>query len=172
MMNNVPRENALSDIGIFLSYASEDRAKAEQFLAALRARGFPVFFDQEMPAGVEWDKVLESVLDTAYGVVVLWSSHSVKKAAEESAWIYREAAIGLKKDKLFPISIDPDVSVPKAFDHIQAADLSGWNGDPNDPKFDVAISLLRSLWIAQKGLLKDEKVLRLMFKTRPTQSNP
>jgi hypothetical protein len=159
----------MNDIGVFLSYASEDRAKAEQILAALRARGFPVFFDDEMPAGVEWDKVLESVLETAYGVVVLWSSHSASKAAEESAWIYREAAVGLKKDRLFPIRIEPGVTLPKAFDHIQAADLSGWNGDPNDPKFDAAISLLRNLWVAQKGLLKDEKTFRLKLKRRPAQ---
>jgi hypothetical protein len=162
----------MSDIGIFLSYASEDRAKAAQFLEALRARGFPVFFDREMPAGVEWETVLESVLETAYAVIVLWSSHSVKKAAVESAWIYREATVGLKKDRLFPIRIDADVTVPKAFDHIQAADLSGWDGDPSDPKFDVAISLLRNLWVAQKGLLKDEKPLRLVLKRRPAPPEP
>ena len=79
----------MSETVVFLSYADEDRGKAEQILHALRVRGFPVFFARETPAGVEWEKALTATLQRAYAVVVLWSSHAAK-----SKWVRLEVAAG------------------------------------------------------------------------------
>jgi len=156
----------MNDREVFLSYAREDQARVKQILEALLKRGFPVFFDREMISGVEWEKVLESRLQDAYAVVVVWSSHSVKKATQESGWILREATIGLEKGRLFPIQIESGLTIPEPFKHIQAAHLSEWNPDVNDSEFDRKISLLRALWVSEQGLLKDEKVWRIRLKTR------
>jgi hypothetical protein len=161
----------MDDSGVFLSYAREDHAKVTQILQALRDREFPVFFDREMPAGVEWERVLESVLARAYGVVVVWSTHSVGKATQESAWIYREADVGFNKGRLFPIRIEP-VTPPERFQSIQAADLSDWNGDAHDAKFEAAIALLRNLWEAEKGLLEPGEIMKpLRLKKRPVTAD-
>ncbi len=44
-----------ADRHVFLSYARADREKVDQILHALRVRGFPVFIDQDMVSGVEWE---------------------------------------------------------------------------------------------------------------------
>ena len=150
---------------MFLSYAREDYGAVEQILGALRKKGFPVFIDQDMPSGVEWETVLESQLQRAYAVVVVWSSRSVL-----SEWVAREAAVGLEKDRLFPVLLERDITLPAQFAHKHAADLSDWNGNPDDAKFNRAIALLQPLWEAQMGLLQDIKVLKpIRFMRRPTQ---
>jgi hypothetical protein len=158
----------MNEAEVFLSYAHEDEPKVRQILDALRARGFPVFVDSDMPAGVDWEKVLEARLESAYAVVVVWSSRSVRKGSQESEWIYREASIGLEKDRLFPIKIERGITPPERFKGKHAADLSDWNGDPNDPKFAGALNLLENLWAAQNGLLKDLPVQKpIRLKSRP-----
>lgn len=157
----------MSETGVFLSYAREDEAMAENFLRALEARGFPMYFDQYISSGVEWEKAIRAQLQRAYAVVVLWSSH-----AAESEWVPIEVAAGLEKDRLFPISIERGVNLPSNFRHLQAADLSDWNGDPNDPKFGRAIALLEVLWDAQMGIRKAIKVLKpLRLRQRPASSD-
>lgn len=154
------------DRHVFLSYAREDHARVEQILSALRKKGFPVFIDHDMPSGVEWETVLEAQLQRAYAVVVVWSSRSVG-----SEWVAREAAAGLEKDRLFPLLVERDITLPPQFAHKHAADLSDWNGDPDDDQFNRAIALLGPLWEAQMGLLKDIQALRpIRFKRRPTPS--
>lgn len=139
----------MSEKAVFLSYSRKDMVMAEKILHALEARGFPMFFDEYIPSGVEWEKTINNQLQAAYAVVVLWSSHSV-----ESEWVLAEAAAGLEKERLFPLLIEPGVKLPSNFAHLEAADLSNWNGDPDDPKFSRAIELLGVLWDIQMGIRK------------------
>jgi len=162
------KKDNMDEAEVFLSYAHEDELKVRQILDALRVRGFPVFIDSGMSAGVDWEKVLEAHLERAYAVVVVWSSRSVTKGKKESEWIYREASIGLEKDRLFPIKIEKGITPPERFKGKHAADLSDWNGDPEDQKFKDAVSFLENLWQAQNGLLKDLPVSKpLRLKIRP-----
>lgn len=122
-----------------------------------------MFFDQYFPSGADWEKALNAQLQRAYAVVVLWSSH-----AANSEWVAVEAAAGLEKGRLFPLLIEVGVKLPDRFSHLQAADLSGWNGNPDDPKFDRAIVLLEALWDSQVGIRKAITVLKpLRLKTLP-----
>ena len=156
----------MDEAEVFLSYAHDDEPKVRQILDALRVRGFPVFIDSGMSAGVDWEKVLEAHLERAYAIVVVWSSRSVTKAGKESEWIYREASIGFAR--LFPIKIENGITPPERFKGKHAADLSDWNGDPEDQKFTDAVSFLENLWEAQNGLLQDLAVAKpLRLKTRP-----
>lgn len=157
----------MNETEIFLSYARQDEVEVDRILEALKARGFPVFFDQDLPSGVDWEKALVAKLQNAYAVVVVWSSHSVK-----SDWVAREAAVGLEKDRLFPILIERGVTLPERFAHKHAVDLSNWNGNPQDSKFNRVLGLLQPLWEAQIGLLRDIKVFKpIRFKERPASSS-
>ena len=86
----------------------------------------------------------------------------------ESEWVPIEVAAGLEKNRLFPILIEVGVPLPSSFEHLQAADLSDWNGEPHDGKFDHAIALLEVLWDSQVGTRKDIELLKpLRLITRP-----
>src|SRR5215831_4334153 len=114
---------------IFLSYASEDRPKAETLANALTACGWAVWWDSEIPGGEEYDKVIEQEVDAAKCLIVLWSHLSVGKR-----WVRSEAERGLNQKKLLPVLIE-NVKIPIAFSLIQARRLVHWNGDATHPGF-------------------------------------
>jgi hypothetical protein len=106
---------------IFISYAHEDRARAEQFAARFAAAGWSVWWDRQITGGRHFDKATEEAIAVAKIVVVLWSRASVA-----SHWVRAEAAWALAKDKLLPVRID-DVDSPLQFFHVQTIDLVGLN---------------------------------------------
>ena len=63
---------------IFISYASEQRDKAEPIALALRARGHEVFFDRDdLQHGVEYDQRIETAIKASDLMVFLISPQSV-----------------------------------------------------------------------------------------------
>ena len=62
---------------IFLSYASEDRAIAEELATALTERGWLVWWDCNIVTGQPFDTEIERALAEARCVIVLWSRASV-----------------------------------------------------------------------------------------------
>jgi len=72
---------------IFISYASEDRERARILAQALEQRGWPVWWDREIPLGKAFDEVIEENLARAQCVLVLWS-----KASVGSRWVRAEAS--------------------------------------------------------------------------------
>jgi hypothetical protein len=106
---------------IFISYAHEDRSRAEQFAARFSASGWLVWWDRQISGGSHFDKATEEAIAAAKVVVVLWSRASVA-----SHWVRAEAAWALAKDKLLPVKID-DVDPPLQFFHVQTIDLVGLN---------------------------------------------
>ncbi len=108
---------------IFISYAREDRLQAERLVNTLKAQGWLVFWDPAIPTGHTFRDVIDKALQSAWCVVVLWSSRSV-----DSPWVASEADDGLKRQILVPILIKKRVKVPRPFDQIQTADLSQWDG--------------------------------------------
>jgi hypothetical protein len=104
---------------IFLSYASKDRARAKLVASLLKSCSWSVFWDVNIRGGAAWREVLQSELDVAGAVVVLWSHSSVT-----STWV-READRG--KLRLITVRIDK-VDQPFGFGELQAIDLIGWRG--------------------------------------------
>lgn len=105
---------------VFLSYAQEDRPRGKLIAELLASCGWSVFWDHTIKAGAEWRQVLESELDAAGSVVVLWSHASV-----ESLWVKAEAERG--QTRLVSVCID-QVDVPIPFGELQAINLIGWRG--------------------------------------------
>jgi hypothetical protein len=123
---------------IFLSYANEDRARAGHLAAALQARGWTVWWDRKIPAGLTFAKVIESEITAARCVVVLWSRESVK-----SEWVREEADEGKRGSKLVPALLDA-VEPPLGFRSIHAADLNGWDGADATPGLQQLLADLTS----------------------------
>jgi hypothetical protein len=121
---------------IFISYARTDKARAELLASAFSRQGWSVWWDREIPPGKSFDEVIESALNSARCVVVLWSRESVS-----SRWVKTEAAEGAARGILVPVFIDK-VQPPLEFRRIEAADLSDWHGDSPHAEFD---QLLRTV---------------------------
>ncbi len=146
---------------IFISYAREDRALADQLAEVLVAQGWSVWWDRNIASGEPFDQVIEDALAAARCVIVLWSAHSVG-----SRWVRAEAGEGLSREVLVPIMVD-EVQAPLAFRRIHAERLLEWEGGPtpelNEVLGDIASMLGRPgvhiapvrkrAWGGQRGVI-------------------
>lgn len=123
---------------VFISYAREDRSRAEHIARGLAAQGVDAFWDTDIPPGHTWADYIEGKLNACKAVAVLWSAHSTK-----SQWVREEARIGRDKAKLIPVLIDGSPP-PLGFGEVQAADLSQWNGDYAQPAWTRFAQAVRS----------------------------
>jgi formylglycine-generating enzyme required for sulfatase activity len=114
---------------IFISYAREDRPRAEAIAQALEGHGWSVWWDWNIPAGKTFRHVIQQQLDKARCVIVLWSATSVTRK-----WVIEEASEGEERGILVPVLIEK-VRPPLGFRSIQAADLITWQGDTTAPTF-------------------------------------
>src|SRR5690348_16583547 len=108
---------------IFISYARSTAGKAQAIGEALRALGYAVWRDDEIPAHRPYADVIRERLDTAKAVLVIWSSDAVN-----SEWVRSEAERARSERKLVQLSVD-HAPLPMPFDQIQCAELTGWSGD-------------------------------------------
>jgi hypothetical protein len=115
---------------IFVSYSSQDRERAAAVARALEARGWSLWWDRTIPPGRQYDDVIVEALTAARVVVVLWS-----QASAASGWVKNEASEALSSKTLIPALIEDQVKIPFEFRRVQAADLTHWRGDPNQPEF-------------------------------------
>jgi hypothetical protein len=102
---------------IFISYATEDRQTAKRLAARLREDGWDVLWDQVIEAGADWDATIQTALQNARCVLVLWSAISRK-----SFWVRAEAADSCERDAYVPVCID-GAELPRLFRHVQAQSI-------------------------------------------------
>lgn len=124
---------------IFLSYAREDKARAEQVAKGLAAAGLEVFWDSEIPPGQTWADYIEEKLTHCKALIVLWSEHSTK-----SQWVREEARMGRDKGVLIPVMID-GAQAPFGFGEVQAANLASWAGEEGHPDWTRFVAAVRSI---------------------------
>jgi adenylate cyclase len=124
---------------IFISYARSTEAQAHRIAEALRALGYGVWRDDEIPAHRSFSEVIEERLKAAKAVIVIWSDEAVK-----SEWVQSEADRARAGRKLVQLSID-GATPPMPFDRIQCADLRGWSGDPDSKSWRRVVASLSTL---------------------------
>jgi len=112
---------------VFISYARSTSAQAQQVAEGLRALGYGVWRDDEIPAHRAYSDVIDERLRSAKAVVVVWSSDAAR-----SQWVQSEADRARADEKLVQLTID-GAPLPMPFDRIQCADLAGWTGDFEAP---------------------------------------
>ena len=115
---------------IFISYASEDRNRAEELARALSARGWSVWWDRKIPLGKSYDEVIEKALAESKCAIVLWSVVSVT-----SEWVRNEASEAKRCGILVPVFLET-VDAPLAFRLLNGADLHDWQPGTPHGEFD------------------------------------
>ena len=124
---------------VFVSYARSTAPQAQQIAEALRALGYEVWRDDELPAHRSYAEVIEERLAAAQAVVVLWSADAAK-----SEWVQSEADRARKDRKLVQLTLDA-APLPMPFDRIECADLTRWSGEPDNEGWRKVVSSIADL---------------------------
>ncbi|NRF71208.1 toll/interleukin-1 receptor domain-containing protein [Aquincola sp. S2] len=127
---------------VFLSYRSSDREAVAEIADGLRAEGFGVWWDQQIPGSAEWRHTIEQHLGAARCVVVVWSAAAVDPV--EGRWVQQEADEAERLDRCVPAHID-DVLPPLGLRSRQSIDLIDWHGDRADPRWRQLVEAIRAV---------------------------
>jgi len=117
---------------VFFSYSSIDRDSVRPIRDALAAQGFDVFWDQAVPAAVDWDKWIREHLAKSKCALVFWSRNSIK-----SDNVRHEATVAKQQGKLIPVlleSLGAD-AFPMGLYSVQCANLADYSGNPSHPEW-------------------------------------
>jgi serine/threonine-protein kinase len=129
----------LSDI--FVSYKAEDRQRVRPLVDALETDGFSVWWDPQITAGSEWREDIQTQLDSASCVIVVWSRRSVGR---HGRFVRDEAARAQRNGTYLPIRIDR-VEPPLGFGEVQACSLHGWKGDRGHDDYQAVLRAVRRI---------------------------
>jgi tetratricopeptide (TPR) repeat protein len=124
---------------VFISYAREDRDKAECLARACEQQKWVVWWDKVIPPGKKYADVIAQELASAKAVVVLWSAASVA-----SDWVKDEVQEAAKLGILVPALIEK-VDPPYGFRQVQTADLSDWDGSSTHAELQRFVHAIGSL---------------------------
>jgi hypothetical protein len=117
---------------IFFSYSAKDRERVRPVHAALAAMGFDIFWDQAMPAGIDWDTWIRQHLNRSKCAIVFWSPNSVA-----SDNVRHEATVAKQHGKLIPVMLDALSAdqFPMGLYAVQGVNLTSWIGDLADTEW-------------------------------------
>lgn len=124
---------------VFLSYARASQRSAKQIASKLGACGFSVWFDEQLPAHRAYSEIIETQLEEARAVLVLWSAEAAR-----SQWVRSEANRAREMGRLVQVRLD-DARLPMPFDQIQCADLRRWSGDPKASAWQSILAAVAEL---------------------------
>ena len=118
---------------VFISYAHSTAAQASRIAEALKALGYRVWRDDELPVHRAYADVIAERVEAAKAVVVVWSDDAVR-----SEWVRSEADKARADHKLVQLNLD-GAELPMPFDQIRCVDMAGWAGDPDDPSWRTVV---------------------------------
>jgi len=132
---------------IFISYARSTAKEAQAVSEALRALGYGVWRDDELPVHRNYADVIEERLRSAKAVVVIWSAEAAK-----SQWVRAEADLAREAGTLVQLNID-GVILPMPFNQIQCANLANWRGEAEHTGWRKIVSSVAELIVGAKPVL-------------------
>ncbi len=124
---------------VFISYARSTAGQARATAESLRALGYSVWLDEDLPSHRAYSDVIEEQLTSAKAVVVIWSAEAVK-----SQWVRSEADRARAESKLVQLTVDAS-RLPMPFDQIQCADLCGWDGEVDHPAWRKVVASIADI---------------------------
>ena len=124
---------------VFVSYKAEDRKRIRPLVEALQAEGYTVWWDEQIGGGATWRHEIETELNTAKCVIVVWSKRSV---GPEGTFVQDEATRAQQRHVYIPVTIDK-VHLPLGFGETQALPLAGWHGNRNDSHYQAVLDAVR-----------------------------
>ena len=124
---------------VFISYARASAPQAHAVAEAIRALGYDVWRDDQLPAHRPYADVIEERLHGARAVIVLWSADAAR-----SQWVRAEASVALDKATLVQLTLDGTMP-PLPFNQIQCVDLSGWAGNAAAQQFRKIVDSVAEL---------------------------
>lgn len=123
---------------VFISYASEDRARVRPLAEALQSLGFNIWWDRSLAAGQDYTAIIERELRSAKAVIVVWTQSSAA-----STFVRDEAGRARDEGRLVPVMLDR-VEIPLGFGSFQAEDFTRWNGGSNAPQMQLLEEVLKA----------------------------
>jgi len=124
---------------VFISYARKDRQRIGKILTGLSHAGIDYWLDEGIHTGADWRRELESQLEQARVILVVWSNVSVK-----SHNVVDEAQVGVNRRILVPVQIDGgEMVVPIGFRGLQTTDLSNWSGEAAHSAWQSVIAAIQ-----------------------------
>ncbi len=126
---------------IFVSYKREDEASVGRLVQALEKVGLELWWDRGLPGGESWRSNIQSALDDAKCVIVVWTHQSTAPTGD---FVRDEAGQAKARGILVPIILERGARPPLGFGELQAIDLSRWNGTTSDPFFRDLVAAVQA----------------------------
>ena len=130
---------------LFVSYARADRERVGPLVTALEGEGWSVWWDPEIGAGQEFDRLIAEELRRARAAVVVWTPTSVN-----SRWVRGEAREAADRGILAPVRFE-NADLPLDLRAIHTTDFDGWRDDPGGPAFRQLAQAIRRLFGEKDG---------------------
>jgi adenylate cyclase len=124
---------------VFVSYARADKARVAPLVAAIEARGWSVWWDPEISPGREFDDEIDTELQAAKAVLVVWTPTSVA-----SRWVRGEARDAAERNILVPVRFG-QARLPIDVRAIHTTDLDDWNENPASAPAQSCLSALGTM---------------------------
>jgi serine/threonine-protein kinase len=122
---------------VFVSYTRNNAVVVGRLVAALRAEGLDVWWDQDIAPNAAWEQTIEQQLALAQIVIVAWSPSAVS-----SEFVKAEARWARQQDRLLQVFVEP-CDPPLFFGERQGLDLKGWTGAATDAAFRALVGAIR-----------------------------
>src|SRR4030095_11065552 len=122
---------------IFLSYSSKDRQLVKPLVSLFATNNWSVFWDPQIGVRESYLERLQTELQSARAVVVVWTENAL-----HSRWVMEEADYAANRGLLYPTKLE-ELELPLGFRTIQTADLIGWAGRVEHPGVQQLSEALR-----------------------------
>ncbi|HJR11547.1 MAG TPA: TIR domain-containing protein [Rhodanobacteraceae bacterium] len=124
---------------VFISYARADKARVAPLVAAIEAKGWSVWWDPEISPGKEFDDEIDTELQAAGAVLVVWTPTSVA-----SRWVRGEARDAAERGILVPVRFG-QARLPIDVRALHTTDLDDWGENPASAPAQACLSALGAM---------------------------
>jgi hypothetical protein len=135
-------------VDVFISYSRANQQVVRQLADKVKALGYSVWWDDELPPHLSYSDVIAEKIGSAKAAIVVWS-----EGAASSEWVRAEADVARGQKKLIQTSIDGRMP-PMPFNQIQFASIGDWHGEDDHPGWMKVKASLEALCGGQASVAR------------------